>query len=98
MEYDVKERVLPGTDSGVGMLEFGHLNYDLELLVEVGFTPAEAIVSSTRISADAVGKSDTIGTIEEGKVADLVAFDGDPSRDIYAARKVRVVYQEGKQV
>ncbi len=98
LEYDVKERVLPGTDSGVGMLAFGHLDYDLELLVGVGFSPAEAIVSATRISADAIGMSDTIGTIEAGKVADLVAFDGDPSKDIYAARKVRAVFQSGKRI
>ena len=98
LEYDVKERILPGTDSGVGMLEFGHLDYDLELLVEVGFSPADAIVSATRISADAIGMSDAIGTIEQGKVADLVAFDGDPSKDIYAARKVRAVFQSGKRI
>ncbi|MEE2753067.1 MAG: amidohydrolase family protein [Candidatus Latescibacterota bacterium] len=98
LEYDVKERVLPGTDSGVGMLAFGHLDYDLELLVGVGFSPAEAIVSATRISADAIGMSETIGTIEAGKVADLVAFDGDPSKDIYAARKVRAVFQSGKRI
>jgi imidazolonepropionase-like amidohydrolase len=98
LEYDVKERVLPGTDSGVGMLEFGHLDYDLELLVQVGFSPADAIVSATRISAEAIGMSDTIGTIENGKVADLVAFDGDPSKDIYAARQVRAVFQEGKRI
>jgi imidazolonepropionase-like amidohydrolase len=98
LEYDVNERVLPGTDSGVGMLAFGHLDYDLELLVEVGFSPADAIVSATRISADALGMSDAIGTIEAGKVADLVAFDGDPSKDIYAARKVRAVFQNGKRI
>ena len=98
LEYDVKGRVLPGTDSGVGMLEFGHLDYDLELLVEVGFSPADAILSATRISADAIGMSDTIGTIERGKVADLVAFDGDPSKNIYAARQVRAVFQEGKRI
>ena len=98
LEYDLKARVLPGTDSGVGMLEFGHLDYDLELLVEVGFTPPDAIVSATRISAEAIGMGDTLGTIEKGKVADLVAFRGDPSQDIYAARNVGAVYQGGRQI
>jgi imidazolonepropionase-like amidohydrolase len=98
LEYDVKERVLPGTDSGVGMLAFGHLDYDLELLVEVGFSPADALVSATRISAEAMGMGDTIGTIERGKVGDLVAFNGDPSKDIYAARKVCAVFQGGKRI
>jgi len=98
LEYDVKERVLPGTDSGVGMLAFGHLDYDLELLVEVGFSPADALVSATRISAEAIGMGDTIGTVERGKVADLVAFNGDPSKDIYAARYVCAVFQGGKRI
>ena len=98
LEYDVKKRVLPGTGSGVGMLAFGHLDYDLELLVEVGFTPAEAILSATRISADAIGLSESIGTIEAGKVADLVAFEGDPSKDILATRRVRAVFQAGSLV
>ncbi len=98
LQYDVKERILPGTDSGVGLLAFGHLDYDLELLVEVGFSPADAIVSATRISADAIGMSDSIGTIQKGKVADLVAFDGDPSKNIVAARQVRAVFQGGKRV
>lgn len=98
LEYDVKDRVLPGTDSGVGMLAFGHLDYDLELLVEVGFSPADAIVSATRISADALGMLDTIGTIAPGKIADLVAFEGDPSRDIYDARKVAAVFQGGTRI
>ena len=95
MEYDIKDRVVPGTDSGVGILAFGHLDYDLELLVQVGFTPAEALLSALRISADAVGLSDEIGTIEKGKVADLVAFQGDPTKDIEATGRVEAVYQGG---
>ena len=98
MEYDVKERVLPGTDSGVGILAFGHLDYDLELLVQVGFTPAEALLSAMRISADAVGLTDEIGTVERGKVADLVAFQGDPTVDIEAAGRVVAVFQGGMRI
>ena len=45
LDYCLKERVVPGTDSGVGALEFGHIDYDLQLLVECGFTPAEALVA-----------------------------------------------------
>lgn len=95
LEYDLRHRIVPGTDSGVGSLAFGHLDYDLQLLVRVGFTPAEALLSATRISAEAIGMEDEIGTIAPGKAADLVAFDGDPTRDIGAVSKVTAVFQAG---
>ncbi|MBI3958450.1 MAG: amidohydrolase family protein [Chloroflexi bacterium] len=98
LEYDVWERVVPGTDSGVGSLAFGHLDYDLQLLVRVGFTPAQALLSATRISAQAIGMADELGVIQPGKVADLVAFDGDPTRDIAAVSRVAAVFQAGVRV
>jgi len=98
LDYCMKERIVPGTDSGVSDLAFGHLDYDLELLVEVGFTPGEALESATRISAEAIGLADDLGTIEVGKVADLVAFDGDPTRDIGAVGRVVAVFQAGVRV
>ena len=98
LEYDVRGRIVPGTDSGVGSLAFGHLDYDLQLLVRVGFTPAEALLSATRVSAEAIGMADELGVIEAGKVADLVAFDGDPTRDIGAVSRVVAVFQAGVRV
>lgn len=98
LEYDVWERIVPGTDSGVGSLAFGHLDYDLQLLVQVGFTPAQALLSATRISAEAIGMAEELGTIQPGKVADLTAFDGDPTRDIEAVSRVVAVFQAGVRV
>ena len=98
LEYNVRERIVPGTDSGVGSLAFGHLDYDLQLLVRVGFTPSEALLSATRISAEAIGLGDQIGVIQAGKVADLVAFGGDPTRDIGAVSRVVAVFQAGVRV
>lgn len=98
LEYDVWERIVPGTDSGVGSLAFGHLDYDLQLLVQVGFTPAQALLSATRISAEAIGMAEELGTIQPGKVADLTAFDGDPTRDIDAVSRVVGVFQSGVRV
>ena len=90
LDYCLKERVVPGTDSGVGSLEFGHLDYDLQLLIECGFTPAEALVAATRVSAEAAGNwADEVGTIEVGKSADLAAFGGDPTADVAAFSDVR---------
>ena len=98
LEYDLRHRIVPGTDSGVGSLAFGHLDYDLQLLVQVGFTPAEALLSATRISAEACGLADELGTIQVGKMADLVAFAGDPTRDIGAVSQVVAVFQAGQRV
>lgn len=98
LDYDLRERIVPGTDSGVGSLAFGHLDYDLQLLVQVGFTPAEALLSATRISAAAIGMEDELGTVAVGKVADLVAFDGDPTQDIGAVSRVVAVFQAGTQI
>ena len=98
LDYDLRERIVPGTDSGVGSLAFGHLDYDLQLMVRVGFTPAEALVAATRISAEAIGLADEIGTIEPGKVADLTAFDGDPTVDVAAFSRVVAIFQAGQPV
>ena len=95
LDYGLKERVVPGTDSGVDFMAFGHLDYDLQLLHRVGFTPHEALAAATRISAQAIGMTE-IGTIEAGKIADLVAFDGDPNTDIGALSRVVAVFQAGR--
>ena len=97
LEYDLRERIVPGTDSGVRNLAFGHMDFELRLLVEVGFTPAEALKAATAIAATAVGLNDR-GTIEPGKVADLAAFEGDPTKDIEALSQVVAVFQAGRRV
>ena len=98
LDYNLRDRIVPGTDSGVNNLAFGHLDYDLQLLVQVGFTPAETLIAATRISAEAIGLDDEIGTIQSGKVADLVAFDGDPTVDVDALSRVVAVFQAGCRI
>jgi imidazolonepropionase-like amidohydrolase len=93
-----KERIVPGTDSGVSDLTFGHLDYDLQLLVEVGFTPAEALEAATRVSADAIGMAGEVGTLEAGRVADITVFGSDPTQDIAAVSDVVAVFQAGQRV
>jgi len=97
LDYGLLERIVPGTDSGVPGIAFGHLDYDLELLVRVGFTPAQAFAAATRISAEAIGQAKEIGVIEPGKAADFVALDGDPTVDISAVSRVKAVFVAGKQ-
>ena len=98
MDHGMSDRIVPGTDSGVGDLEFGHLDYDLQLLVRAGFSPADALAAATRVSAQAIGLADDLGTIEVGKIADLVALDGDPTRDVQAFSRVKAVFQGGQPV
>lgn len=98
LDYGMQARIVPGTDSGVASLAFGHLDYELQLLTEVGFTPAEALVAGTRTTAEAIGLIDEIGTIEVGKAADLAAFRGDPTTDASAFSRVAAVFLGGEQV
>jgi imidazolonepropionase-like amidohydrolase len=82
--------------AGTDMIVPGHsLHRALELLVRAGFTPLEAISSATSIAARVAGRQATSGTIEPGKVADLVVLDADPSIDIRNIRSVRFVVRGG---
>jgi imidazolonepropionase-like amidohydrolase/cyclophilin family peptidyl-prolyl cis-trans isomerase len=67
----------------------------VEGLVELGMTPAQAIVAGTKNGAIACRKLNDLGTLEKGKLADLVILDADPLADIHNLRKVRSVMQGG---
>jgi imidazolonepropionase-like amidohydrolase len=68
---------------------------EVELLVEAGFTPTEAIHIATANGAKLLGASDQIGTIAVGKRADLVAIRGNPLRDIAEIERVEIVFKDG---
>ncbi len=70
----------------------------IEGLVELGMTPAQAITSGTKNGAAAARLSKDIGTLERGKIADLVILDADPLADIHNIRKVHSVMKAGKLV
>jgi imidazolonepropionase-like amidohydrolase len=97
LDFGLLERIVPGTDSGVASIEFGHLDYDIQLLVQVGFTPQQALASATRISAEAIGLAEEIGTIEPGKSADFTVIDGDPISDISRVSHVAAVFMGGRR-
>jgi imidazolonepropionase-like amidohydrolase len=67
----------------------------IELLVEAGFTPIEAIRIATRNGAELLGRSATVGTLAVGKHADAVLVAGDPAHDITAVEHVRYVFKGG---
>jgi len=68
---------------------------EVELLVEAGFTPLEAIHIATANGAQFLGELDRIGTIAPGKQADLVVIKGDPSKQIEDIEKVETVFKDG---
>jgi imidazolonepropionase-like amidohydrolase len=98
LEGGLLPRMVAGSDSGCGNLAFGHLDYDLRLMVQGGMTPAQVLESATRVTAEAIGFGDQLGTLVPGKFADLIAVDGDPSRDVTALSRVRAVFQGGRRV
>jgi len=73
-------KIAMGTDAGV--LTHGTNLRELGLMVDAGMTPMEAIVATTRTAAECLGWEDRIGTVEAGKLADLVVTKTDPLRDI----------------
>lgn len=89
--------LVAGTDpTGGGGVIPGYANHrQLELLVEAGFTPLEALTIGTRNGARYLGQEKRIGTIAAGMQADLVVVAGDPSRDIGDLRKVETVFRKG---
>jgi imidazolonepropionase-like amidohydrolase len=69
---------------------------ELALLVDAGLTPLAALQAATRNPAQFMGQFDRRGTIEAGKIADLVLLDADPLADIHNTRAVRAVVLSGK--
>lgn len=69
---------------------------EFELFIEAGFTPAEVLVASTRNGAMAIGREDELGTLEAGKLADIIVVSGDPLADVHALENVSVVVRDGE--
>jgi imidazolonepropionase-like amidohydrolase len=84
--------IVAGTDQTVP----GHsLHREIELYVQAGFTPMEAIQSATIVPARAMGLDKELGTLEKGKRGDLIILDGDPLADIHNTRNVEYVITDG---
>jgi imidazolonepropionase-like amidohydrolase len=94
--------VAAGTDAGTPFNLHGHNLSEIKLLVDYGgFTPQAAIEAGTRVSARVLGLDDKLGTIEEGKLADIVLVQGNPLDDIgllLEPENIRFVMQGGKLV
>ena len=90
-------RIAMGTDSGVG--HHGSNAEELERMVEGGLTPMQAIVATTKTASECVHMQADIGTLEQGKLADLLIVDGDPLADIAVLRdpaRLALIMQGGR--
>jgi imidazolonepropionase-like amidohydrolase len=90
--------IAAGNDGGTPFNPHEDLTTEIRLMIEVGVPVLEAIQAGTLNSAKALGLEDEIGTIERGKIADLVVLDGNPMTDPIALSQVWCVIQGGKVV
>src|SRR5262245_32447448 len=93
-------RMALGTDTYRSLRDYwGQNAYELELMVERGLSPDQALLTATRNAAAALGAGDHLGTLEPGKLADLLVVDGEPDRDVRVLQdpaRIRVVMREGR--
>ena len=85
-------RIVPGTDNLPGFA----FHRELELYVESGISASEVLQLATIRAAEVAGLSESLGSIEVGKVADMVLVDGDPAYDISDVRGTVLVVKGGK--
>ncbi len=92
-------RIGYGTDSGVltRFEGFGE-HMELQLMVEAGMTPAQVITAATKSSAEFLGQEKDLGTLEQGKWADLLVLGADPLANIRNSRQIDAVYIAGNKV
>jgi imidazolonepropionase-like amidohydrolase len=91
-------RIAAGNDGGTPLNRADNLASELERLVAAGMSPAEALATAHATAAELLRLEDQIGTVEPGKLADLVVLNADPLADISAVRRVHAVFKGGKQV
>jgi imidazolonepropionase-like amidohydrolase len=95
IKFNVK--IALGTDAGGGAARHGRIAREAELMVECGMEPRDTLLAATSSAASLIGENDR-GTIEEGKIADLVLLDTSPLENIGALRLIAAVFQGGRHL
>jgi imidazolonepropionase-like amidohydrolase len=88
-------RLMAGSDAPFLVVPGFSLHEELVLLVKAGLTPMEALQAATRNPAEFLGLLHSVGTVEEGKLADLVVLDADPLQDIRNTQRINAVVVNG---
>src|SRR5437763_9265716 len=83
-----------GTDAAV--FPHGQDAKEFKLMPELGMAPIDALKSATANDAELLGVAQKLGTLEKGKLADVIAMPGDPTQDITATERISFVMKEGK--
>jgi imidazolonepropionase-like amidohydrolase len=95
--YKAGVKIAMGTDMGFEP-DMGSNAAELEIYVKLGMKPMDAILSATRNAAMAIRREHELGTLEKGKLADIIAVDGDPLKDIgclQQKKNIKLVMKEG---
>ncbi len=96
--YKAKIPIAMGTDAGTPFNCHGENLKEMELLVKAAMTPMEAVTATTKTASEVLGLEKKIGTLEKGKLADLIVVDGDPVKDIRLLQnrdKILAIMKEG---
>ena len=91
-------KIAVGTDSGTPMNFHTEATWqEMHLMVKFGMEPSQVIQSATRIAAQLLGKDDELGTLQVGKLADVIVVDGNPLSDIRSLKNIIHVFKGGRQ-
>ena len=85
--------IINGSD--VGAFAHGDLGRELELMVDYGMKPVDALRAATSVASTELGLGEKVGAIKVNLRADLIAVEGDPTREIASIRKVKLVMKDG---
>ena len=98
MFADAGGHVVPGGDTNASKIPGLNIHHEILAISEAGMTPMQIIQSATKWAAQMIEKDKDLGTVEAGKLADVIVLTGDPLQSIDNLRKVETVIFDGRQV